>query len=107
MKPWVLILSLFMAFLGGMAAYIVSVVRQAEPAQTELYTGVPVNGKLLELDKRALDESYHTHLIRLWGVWLADGGNDPSRITKGLQNARRAYHQASEQIAKREEELRK
>lgn len=100
-----IILLLVIAFLGGMAAYVVSVIRQAEPAPIELYQGVPLDAKLLQLDKRALDEAYHGHLIRLWNVWLTDGAKEAHRITNGLRIARQAYQQAAQQIAKREREL--
>lgn len=105
MKHWVVALALLMAFLGGAMVYIVSVVREAEPAEPNLYAGISLDKKLLELDKRALDEAYHAHLIRLWNVWLTDGAKEAHRISTGLRISRQAYHQASEQITKREQEL--
>jgi hypothetical protein len=68
----------------------------------DLYGEVPLDATLLRLDRRALDESYHQQLLRLWAVWLTDGAKDPSRFKAGLSNARRAYGLALHEIAKRE-----
>ena len=75
---------------------------EAKEKEVDLYQGVPMDRKLLELDKRALDEAYHQHVIRLWNVWLTDGAKEAHRISNGLRISRQAYVQAAEQIAKRE-----
>jgi hypothetical protein len=72
---------------------------------SQIYRGIPIDAKLLELDKRALDEAYHAQLQNLWLVWLKGQAGDPSYFTNGLKIARRAYAQANEQIAKREAEI--
>jgi len=59
---------------------------------------------LLKLDKQALKEAYHAQLLNLWAVWLKGQAGDPQYFSNGLKIARRAYKQASEQIAKREQE---
>jgi len=74
-------------------------------SRTELYAGVIPDTKLLELDKVALDEAYRSQIHNLWTVWLKGQAGDPQYFTNGLKIARRAYTQASEQIAKREQEL--
>ena len=80
----------------------------AAPAPA-LYSDIPLDSvygpKLLALDKDALDDAYRGHAIRLWNVWLTDGAKEAHRITNGLRIARGAYHQAAEQIAKREQQL--
>lgn len=78
---------------------------QAQQQKTDLYDGVPFDATLLPLDRKALDEAYHGHLIRLWNVWLTDGAKEATRFRTGLKIARGAYHQATEAIAKREQEL--
>lgn len=77
---------------------------QAQATVPGLYDGVPTDATLLQLDRQALDEAYHAHLIKLWGVWLADGARDARRISNGLHIARQAYGQAAAQIAKREQQ---
>jgi hypothetical protein len=77
--------------------------RDAEGKEIDLYQGIPVDEKLLQLDKRALDEAYHGHLIKLWNVWLTDGAREAQRITNGLRIARESYAQAAAQITKREQ----
>jgi hypothetical protein len=72
----------------------------------QLYANIPFDPALLSLDRRALDEAYHEHLLRLWAVWLSSGAPEDARNFKnGLNIARRAYGQAREQIRKREEQL--
>ena len=97
----------------GIGAAVVSAQRQLAFAQSnrpqakdiDLYQGIAADAKLLELDKRALDEAYHQHIIRLWNVWLTDGAREATRVSNGLRIARESYRYASGQIARREQEL--
>lgn len=84
------------------AVGLVMLADPAEPKDTDIYAGVPVDMQLLELDKVALDQAYHNQLLKLWGVWLTDGAKDPTHFKNGLANARRAYSLATKQIAERE-----
>ena len=80
---------------------------EAEQAPTQLYDGIPLDAGLLHLDKRALDESYHDQIKKLFGVWLSQGApQDAANMRRGLVIARRAYGQARAQIEQREKELR-
>jgi hypothetical protein len=60
------------------------------------------DARMLELDKLALDDAYRKQLGLLFSVWLQDNPADVSRITRGLNNARRAYIVAADKIAQRE-----
>jgi hypothetical protein len=75
------------------------------PAESNvnLYGNIPPDPTLLQLDRLALDEAYHTQLIKLWTVWLSTGAGDATHFRNGLANARRAYGLAAEAIAKREQ----
>jgi hypothetical protein len=74
--------------------------------QPTLYGSIPFDPALLALDRRALDEAYHEHLLKIWGVWLSSGAPEDARnFRNGLNIARRAYGQAREQLRKREEQL--
>ena len=66
---------------------------------------IPLDARLLALDKRALDEAYHQQLLLLWSVFLKDGGRDTTRINNGLRIARSAYGIAQERIDAREKEI--
>lgn len=89
-----------------LAIILLSVAREdSSTGETVLYAGVPLDEHLLPLDKRALTEAYHDHLKLLWSVWLKDGAHDATRISNGLRIARRAYHEAAQQIEKREQQL--
>ena len=102
-------LGLALALLCGLLAFAASAQKErpmmAPTAVTELYSGVAFDSKLLELDRIALDEAYHQHLLLLFSVWLKDQAGDPTRFNNGIRIARRAYHQAAEQIDKREKQL--
>ena len=78
---------------------------ESQSGPPQLYEGVPFDARLLELDKRALDEAYHQQLLLLFSTWLKQQAVDPRQITNGLQLARRAYNQAAGQIARREQAL--
>jgi hypothetical protein len=79
---------------------------QVEAApQVDLYSGVPLDANLLAADRKALDDAYHAHLIRLWNVWLTDGAKDATNFRRGLTIARGAYHQAAQSMSKREQDL--
>ena len=84
--------------------YQLGAVDKPVPDSSRLYEDIPIDRELLELDKRALTEAYHAQLLNLWAVWLKGQAGDPQYFTNGLKIARRAYKQASEQIAKREAE---
>src|SRR6516165_2666888 len=78
---------------------------KAPPKDVELYRGIPFDEHLLEADKRGLDAAYEAHLIKLWSVWLSDGARTSTNIKNGLRIAREAYHQAAEEIRKREQKI--
>jgi hypothetical protein len=91
---------LFALFILGM--FSVEGAAQDEPI--EIYAGVPIDRKFLELDKKALDEAYGKHLLLLFSVWLKAGDADGAkRFATGMRIARGAYTQASREITKREQ----
>ena len=93
--------------LCGLLAFAASAAKKYKPSGvTDLYAEVPLDERLLQLDKRALEEAYHQQLLLLFSVWLKDQAGDPGRFNNGLKIARRAYKEASAAIAKREKALR-
>jgi hypothetical protein len=71
--------------------------------QVEIYAGVPIDRKFLELDKKALDDAYSKHLLLLFDVWLKSGDAEGAkRFSNGMRIARGAYTAASREITKRE-----
>ena len=95
---------LVLLFALALFGYLTGGWEDAQAKDINLYQGVETDAKLLELDKRALDEAYHSHVIHLWNVWLSDGARSADRISNGLRIARASYHQAAGQIAKREQQ---
>jgi hypothetical protein len=74
---------------------------QLEP---ELYQGIPIDSKLLHLDKIAIDEAYDDQVRHLFRIWLKGGITTNKEVTAGLKLARQAYNLAASQIAKREQQ---
>lgn len=97
------------AILILLAFLVFGIVLYARAAPTgesfRLYEGIPLDAKLLALDKQALDEAYHNHVVKLFTVYVTDGAKQALYIKTGLGIARRAYGEASEQITKREQQL--
>src|SRR6516162_4667061 len=84
-----------------LSAFLLSARSQA-PVEGGVYAGITPDLHLLELDKKALDEAYHAQLLVLFNVWLKGQASDSKYFQNGLQNARRAYSQASAAIVARE-----
>jgi hypothetical protein len=79
---------------------------QPQAQQGDLYGATPLDATLLRLDRRALEEAYHAQMLKLFGVWVSSGAPDEAKnFRNGLFIARRAYRQAAESIAKREQEV--
>lgn len=101
----VVIVLMILAAIGYMSGRWYIEPSEAQQTRINLYGNVPLDATLLSIDRKALDEAYHAHVIRLWNVWLTDGAKDATRFRNGLRIARGAYHEAIEAIAKREQEL--
>ena len=65
----------------------------------------PFDAKILELDRRALDEAYVNKLRHLYDVYVASGREAPERPMKGAAEARRAYIDIMKAIEAREQAL--
>jgi hypothetical protein len=62
------------------------------------------DGRMIELDKQALDQAYATQMAHVFGIWIKDGVADPSRAKVGFGNARRGYDAAMTEIEKRQQQ---
>lgn|SRR5262245_13375750 len=86
-----------------LAYILLSIAR--EDAQSQIILTLPPSKwdeKILELDKKALDEAYIMKIKLLFDVWVREGRENPERPVKGAAEARRAYQQISEAIETRE-----
>ena len=79
---------------------------EAPAAEPDLYGYLPLDEHLLRQDRRALDDAYNDHVVKLFIVWLTQGAEkDASQFRNGLRITRRAYNQAAQGILKREQEI--
>ena len=99
---WLIAVVALLAFLLIALAFHVNAETQTKAT---LYADIPLNAQLLELDKQALDEAYHAHLVKLWTIWVTDGASETKYISRGLKIARAAYQDAAAQMAKRQQEI--
>jgi len=59
--------------------------------------------KLLDLDRRALDEAYTKKIEQLFSIWVADDTGQPERAAKGAWQAKRAFIEAQRALEAREQ----
>jgi hypothetical protein len=62
------------------------------------------DGRLIELDKQALEQAYLEQMGHVFSIWVKDGVADPSRARVGFGNARKGYAAAMTAIEKREQQ---
>lgn len=93
---------LLTAFLGGMAAYIISVVRHADPApsrQVALCSDEPgINNQINEIAFKALDDALRQQIQNLFTVWMKDDAGQPARAAVGVKQSALAYIHARQAI---------
>lgn len=105
MTPGRLAALLLMAFLGGVAAYIVSVVRNAEPATPPEARPNILDGEIISLDRIALDSAYRAQMAILFSTWMKDPQFGPKHAMTGARWTRQAYLDVREALDKREAEF--
>ena len=102
MSVRVLIAGLIAAFLGGMTAYIISVVHNAQPAPTEiaLCSDEPgINDKINQVAFEALEAALRIHIQNLFLVWMKDPNLSAAhRGGQGVKNGAIAYLHARKGI---------
>jgi hypothetical protein len=59
--------------------------------------------RLLELDRKAIEEAYVRHVRALFLNWLKDPSDQPERALQGMARARRAYVDSIQAVERREE----
>ena len=104
----ILIIIAVMLFLFVVYALVEPEHAAAEQQQTPLVLMLPPSkwdGKIIELDKQALDEAYLTKMRQLFDVFVREGTDFPERPVKGAAQARRAYMQIMQAIEVRQQAI--
>lgn len=87
-----LIYLLLAAFFGGMAAYVISVVRQAEPAIKAECIDPDLQQKIRSLAQDGFDDAFKHRAELLFDNWTKDDPRShPQRHQTGMDNAIHAY----------------
>ena len=64
-------------------------------------------GRLLELERAAIDDAFKQKITSLWIVWMSDDKGQPARAVAGATLARKAYIASMREIERREQENKK
>jgi hypothetical protein len=73
-----------------------------DEADAQAITNSKWDGRMIELDKEALDDAYKAQVMLVWKNWLLDGG-PPTRHATGFAKARNGYIASMTEIEKREQ----
>jgi hypothetical protein len=77
----------------------------ARPVESQPVAISKYDGRIIALEKEALDEAYRNRVRHLFEVWTRDDQGQPARALLGIQHARRAYILAMIALERREREL--
>jgi hypothetical protein len=77
------------------------------PSPPQLYVVTKYEGKLLELEREAINDAFRAKITQLWTVWMSDDKGQPARAVTGAAQARKAYIASMQEIDRREEENKK
>jgi hypothetical protein len=72
-----------------------------------VYVVSKYEGRLLELERAAIDDAFRQKITSLWTVWMSDDRGQPARAVAGAAQARRAYIASMQEIERREAEQKK
>src|SRR5262245_43463433 len=72
------------------------------PKGTFVGKASPWDARMIELDKKALDDAYQDQIHHLFSVWMKDETGQPDRAVTGALQARRAYILVRSAIEERE-----
>jgi hypothetical protein len=75
-----------------------------DDAQAQPLLSSKWDGRLVELDKQALEQAYLDQMGHIFSVWLKHGVDDPKHARVGFNNARKGYNAAMIEIEKREQQ---
>jgi hypothetical protein len=60
-----------------------------------------IDDQLACLDHQALRQAYTAHMLQLFATWMRDPTEQPERLRRGAEKARKAFKEAHEAIEKR------
>jgi len=74
-------------------------------AQTPSYQFSKFEPRLLELERKAIDDAFMQKITSLWTVWMSDDRGQPGRAINGAVQARKAYIASMTEIERREKDV--
>ena len=60
-----------------------------------------IDDQIARLDHQALRQAYTAHMLHLFATWMKDPTEQPERMRRGAEKARKAFKEAHETIEKR------
>jgi hypothetical protein len=83
----------------ALAYFLISIsVSEGEPIASSKF-----DSDLIDIDREAVREAYHTQVVHLFVIWMKDERGQPGRALVGVGQARRAFVEAMTEIEKREQ----
>jgi hypothetical protein len=89
-----------------LAVVLMLVAANEQPPQPQPYVVGKYEGKLLELEREAINDAFRQKITSLWTVWMSDERGQPARAVNGALQARKAYTASMQEIERRENDLR-
>jgi hypothetical protein len=87
-------------------AYYASASMQTAEAQAPVpYVITEYDSRLLELERKAIEDAFAQKITSLWTVWMSDDRGQPARALTGAAQARKAFVASMQQLDRREREL--
>lgn len=70
----------------------------AQPAEEQ---PTEYDGKMIDLERDAIDKAFHGQVLRLFETWMKDETGQPKRALAGMRQARSAYIRSMRAIDER------
>jgi hypothetical protein len=87
-------------------AYYASASMQTAEAQAPVpHVVTEYESRLLELERKAIEDAFTQKITSLWTVWMSDDRGQPARALTGAAQARKAFAASIQQLDRREREL--
>jgi hypothetical protein len=71
-------------------------------AAQPVYVVTKFEPRLLELERKAIEDAFRQKITSLWTVWMSDERGQPARAVNGAVQARKAYIASMQRIEERE-----
>jgi hypothetical protein len=101
---WVL---LIVCIAAAVIAFLIGYLTSSPAQERPPYIVSKFEPRLLELERKAIDEAFEKKITSLWTVWMSDDNGQPARAIRGAAQARKAYIASMQELDRRLENLKR